>query len=197
VSYIKSGLNSRFKIAIYLRLDLAPSVCFQQVAANSNSRFAIRNSAACGGCFTVGLVDDSLRKLDPGAIVLEAGVGTHGAEDGVAGDTHCFCLLDQDVEDGADVFVAAGPESEGVRVAVDDRIVRQFVIANDFVRPVPIQEILFDFGAERVMANMALTGVAQEVGPCWAELAASGDSVDPHVVPSWARKICPTHANAV
>jgi hypothetical protein len=118
-------LNSRFKIAIYLRLDLAPSVCFQQVAANSNSRFAIRNSAACGGCFAVGLVDDSLWKLDPGAIVPEAGIGAHGAKDGVAGNTHGFGLFDENVQDGADVLVAAGPESEGVRVAVDDRIVRQ------------------------------------------------------------------------
>jgi hypothetical protein len=163
----------------------------------SNSRFAIRNSAACGGCFAVGLVDDSLRKLDPDAIVLQAGVGAHGAEDGVSGDTHGFGLFDQDVEDGADVLVAARPESKGVRVAVDDRIVRQFVVANDFVRAVPIQEILLDFGAKRVMANMALTGVALEVSPCWPPFAASGDSVDPHVVPSWARKIRPTHANAV
>ena len=29
-------------------------------------------------------------------------------------------LLDEDIEDGADVFVAAGAEAERVRVAVDD-----------------------------------------------------------------------------
>jgi hypothetical protein len=50
-------------------------------------------------------------------------------------------------------------------VAVDDRIVRQSVVANDFVRAVPIKEIVLDFGALRVMADMALTGVAQEAGP--------------------------------
>jgi hypothetical protein len=183
VSHIKSGLNSRFKIAFYLRLDLAPSVCFQRVAANSNSRFAIRNSAACGGCFAVGLVDHFLGKFDPGAIVLEAGIGAHGAKDGVAGNSHGFCLFDENVEDGADVLVAAGPESEGVGVAVDDRVVRQFVVANDFVRAVPIQEILLDFGAVRVMADMALTGVALEVGPWWAPFAASGDAIDLHVRP--------------
>jgi len=61
--------------------------------------------------------------------------------------------------------------------------VRQFVVANDFVRAVPIQEIVFDLGALRVMADMALTGVALEAGPCWAPLAASGDAVDVHVRP--------------
>jgi hypothetical protein len=39
---------------------------------------------------------------------------------------------------------------------------------------VPIQEVVFDFGTLRVMANMALTGVALEAGPCWAQVAASG-----------------------
>ena len=130
-----------------MRLDLAPSVCFQQVATDSNSRFAIRNSPAYGGGFAVGLVDHSLWKLDPGAIVLEAGIGAHGAEDGVAGDTHGFGLFDEDVEDGADVLVAAGPEAEGVRVAVDDRPVRQVVVLDNFVGALPVEEIVFDLGA--------------------------------------------------
>jgi len=115
-----------------LRLDLAAGVCFQQVAAISNSRFAIRrpprltgfgvqgNSAAYGGCFAVGLVDHSRGEFDPGAIVPEAGIGADGAEDGVGGDGGGLSLLDEDIEDGADVLVAAGSEAEGVRVAVDD-----------------------------------------------------------------------------
>jgi hypothetical protein len=37
----------------------------------------------------------------------------------------------------------------------------------------PIEEVVFDLGALRVMADMALTGVALEVCPCWAEPAAS------------------------
>jgi hypothetical protein len=31
----------------------------------------------------------------------------------------------------------------------------------------PVEEIVFDLGALRVMADMALTGVALEVGPWW------------------------------
>ena len=52
---------------------------------------------------------------------------------------------------------------------------------DDFVGAMPIEEVVFDLGALRVMADMALTGVALEVCPCWAEPAASGDFVDLHV----------------
>jgi hypothetical protein len=67
----------------------------------------------------------------------------------------------------------------------------------------PVEEIVFDLGALRVMTDMALTGVALEVCPWWAELAASGDFVDLHVVPSFsgnflgAQKNAPTHASAL
>jgi hypothetical protein len=164
-----------------LRLDLAAGVCFQQVATISNSRFAIRNSTAYGGSFAVGLVDHSRGEFDPGAIVPEAGIGTDGAEDGVGGDGGGLSLLNEDIEDGADVLVAAGFEAEGVRVAVDDRPVRQRVVFDDFVGAMPVEEIVFDLGALRVMTDLALTGMASEVGPWWAELAASGDFVDLHV----------------
>jgi len=112
---------------------------------------------------------------------MEAGIGADGAEDGVGGDWGGLSLLDEDIEDGADVLVAAGPESEGVRVAVDDRPVRQVVVLDDFVGAMPVEEIVFDLRALRVMTDMALTGVALEVGPRWAEPAASGDFVDLHV----------------
>ena len=127
------------------------------------------------------MVDHSRGEFDPGAIVPEARIGADGAEDGIGGDGGGLSLLDKDVEDGADVLVAAGFEAEGVRVAVDDRPVRQVVVFDDFVGAMPVEEIVFDPGALRVMTDMALTGVAMEVGPWWAELAASGDFVDLHV----------------
>ncbi len=96
---------------------------------------------------------------------MEAGIRADGAEDGVGGDGGGLSLLDEDVEDGADVLVAAGFESEGVRMAVDDRPVRQVVVLDDFVGALPVKEIVFDLGALRVMTDMALTGVALEVGP--------------------------------
>lgn len=97
----------------------------------------------------------------------------------------------------ADVLVAAGPEAAGVRVAIDDRPVRELVVLDDVVGAVPVEEIVLDLGALRVMTDMALTGVALEVCPWRAEPAASGDFVDLHVrsfVSSnfvGARKICP------
>ena len=66
------------------------------------------------------MVDHSRGQFNPGAIVPEARIGADGAEDGVGGDGGVLSLLDEDIEDGADVFVAAGFEAEGVRVAVDD-----------------------------------------------------------------------------
>jgi hypothetical protein len=66
-------------------------------------------------------------------------------------------------------------------VAVDDRPVRQVVVLDDFVRALPVEEIVFDLGALRVMADMALTDVVLEVCPWWAQFAASGDFVDLHV----------------
>ena len=79
-------------------------------------------------------MDHSRGEFDPGAIVPEAGIGADGAEDGVGGDRGGLSLLDEDIEDGADVLVAAGFESEGVRMAVDDRPVRQVVVLDDLVR---------------------------------------------------------------
>jgi len=110
-------------------------------------------------------VDHSRGEFDPGAIVMEAGIRADGAEDGVGGDGGGLSLLDEDVEDGADVLVAAGFEAEGVRMAVDDRPVRQVVVLDDLVRALPVKEIVFDLRALRVMTDMALTGVALEVSP--------------------------------
>ena len=110
-------------------------------------------------------MDHSRGEIDPGAIVPEAGIGADGAEDGVDGDGGGLSLLDEDIEDGAYILVAASPEAEGVRVAVDDRPVRQVVVLDDLVRALPVKEIVFDLRALRVMTDMALTGVALEVSP--------------------------------
>ena len=59
---------------------------------------------------------------------------------------------------------------------------RQVVVFDDVVGAVPVEEIVFDLGALRVMADMALTSVALEVSPSWAESAGSGDFVDLHIL---------------
>ena len=80
---------------------------------------------------------------------------------------------------------------------------RQAVVFDDFVGAMPVEEIVFDLGALRVVTDMALTGVASEVGPWWAELAASGDFVDLHdsfllslEASLGLEKYAPTHASA-
>ena len=55
------------------------------------------------------------------------------------------------------------------------------VMGADFVGTLPVEEVVFDLGALRVMADMALTGVALKVCPWRAEPAASGDFFDLHV----------------
>src|ERR1700721_4069401 len=102
------SLKIAMKNPFYLRLDLAAGVCFQQVAVISNSRFAIRNSAAYRGCFAVGLVDHFLGEFDPGAIVPEAGIGADGAEDGVGGGGGGLPLATEDVGGGAEFSVWRG-----------------------------------------------------------------------------------------
>lgn len=47
----------------------------------------------------------------------------------------------------------------------------------------PVEEVVLDLGALRVMTDMALTGVALQVWPWSAQFAASGDFVDLHVLP--------------
>jgi hypothetical protein len=67
------------------------------------------------------------------------------------------------------------------RALACDRPMREMVVLDDVVGAVPVEEVVLDLDALRVMADMALTGVALEVCPWRAEPAASGDFVDSHV----------------
>jgi hypothetical protein len=160
------------------------------------------------GRFADALVDHSLGKLDPAPLGREAGVGPHGADDGVAGDVRVFHFFHDEVERGAGVLNALGGEAKSLSVAVDRRMVSELVLLNDFVGIAPVEEVLLELGAARVIANAALTGVADDfrVGDVSASFrlagvhqstpfAASDNFVDVHVTSSRARHICPTHVN--
>ena len=168
-------------------------------------------SGLCGGLrsgrFADALVDHSLGKIDPAPLGREAGVGPHGADYGVAGNVRVFNFFHDEVERGAGVLNALGGEPESLGVAVDRRMVGELVFLDDFVGIAPVEEVLLELGAARVIANAALTGVADDfrVGDVPASFrvggvqstpfAASDNFVDVHVTSSRARHICPTHVN--
>ena len=127
------------------------------------SRF---RSGLCGrlpsGRFADALVDDSLRKLDPSSLGREAGIGPHGADYSVAGEVRVFDFFHDEVERGAGVLNALGGEAESLGVAVDRRMVSELVFLDNFVGIAPVEEVLLELGAARVIADAALTGVADD-----------------------------------
>jgi hypothetical protein len=150
---------------------------------------------------SVGRDDDLPGRFLPAAAGLDAGVGAHGAEDGVARNSRACHPFHEHVEGGADVFGALGGEAEGVRVAVDGGVVGEFVFLDDAGGADPVEVVPLDFGAARVMADMALTGVAKTVGFA-VGVEAPDDGVDVHVRSSSLQKLlprllkfAPTHAN--
>ena len=148
-----------------------------------------------GGRFADALVDHSLGKLDPAPFGREAGVGPHGADYGVAGNVRVFDFFHDEVERCAGVLNALGGETESLGVAVDRRMVSELVFLNDFVGIAPVEEVLLELGAARMVADAALTGVADDfrIGDVSASFrlagvhqstpfAASDNFVDVHVL---------------
>ena len=110
--------------------------------------------------------DDARRRIDPSAVVGDAGVGADGANDGVARNFRVVAVLEQSFERGANVAVAAGVEADGARVAVDDAHVDAVVVA-DVVGMLPLDEFGLDFLALRVAADDALARVAGKTARGW------------------------------
>jgi len=107
--------------------------------------------------------NDAAGRVGPAAAAVNAGVGAHGADDGVAGKRRGFNLLDEVIEDLVGVEEAAGGESGGVGVAVDRGVVSESVFGGDFTGVTPEEEVGFQFFAAGVTADTALTDVAAEV----------------------------------
>jgi len=107
--------------------------------------------------------NDAAGRVGPAAAAVNAGVGAHGADDGVSGNRRGFNLLDEVIEDLMGVEEAAGRESGGVGVAVDRGVVSESVFGSDFTGVTPEEEVGFEFFAAGVTADRALTDVAAEV----------------------------------
>jgi hypothetical protein len=93
-------------------------------------------------------------RLDPSAVVGDAGVGPDGANDGVAGNCRAVAVLQNAIERGAHVAGAASVEPCGAGVAIDHALV-DLVGLTDVVGMLPLDELVFDFVALGVAANEA------------------------------------------
>ena len=99
-------------------------------------------------------------RVNPPAVVGEAGVGADGSEDGAGGDFAGLRLFDDGLEGVAGEAGAFAEEVEGVRVAVDHGMVGDAVGEGELFGALPAEEILLDIVAAWMAANRALTGVA-------------------------------------
>jgi hypothetical protein len=97
------------------------------------------------------------------AVVGDASVGAHGADDRVAGNFRVVTVLENAIECAADVASAASVESYGAGVAIDHALV-EAVGLRDIVGMLPLDEFVLDFLALGVAANEASTFMALAIG---------------------------------
>ena len=98
----------------------------------------------------------------PAAVAVDAAVGAHGAEDGVAGECYVVDRFDEGIEGGVQTFAALEEQAGGAGVAVDGAIVVELVVLREFPGGAPVDEFLFDGFAFGVVADDAAAAVAFE-----------------------------------
>jgi hypothetical protein len=101
-------------------------------------------------------------RVDPLAGVIQVRVGADGTNDGVGGDFHAGCLLDERLEGDANRGAAAVEKPGGMGVAVNGGVVRDVVIPCDVFRAVPTEEFLLDGVTVGVIADAAFPRVPAE-----------------------------------
>jgi hypothetical protein len=87
--------------------------------------------------------DEVLRRIDPLALIVDAGECTDGANDGIGGGHDARRFLDDVAEREADVAAAAIEKVDGDGVPVDGAAA-DFVFLGDFGGTVPSKETLLD-----------------------------------------------------
>lgn len=100
-------------------------------------------------------------RLDPLAVIVDAGVGVDSADDGVGGGCDVHGALDDVAEGEAEIAVAQREEASGVRVAVEGTG-GDVVVAGDVAGRVPVDEVFLDGLALVVAADGAVAGVMRE-----------------------------------
>ena len=108
--------------------------------------------------------DDAASGLVPMAVVVEATVGADGADD-VVGSGRDVCGLFQDeAETVAELIGALFEEAEGMGVAVNAAAVAESEFPGDVGGAAPVEEIVFDSLAVRMLADDAANRVIVEAG---------------------------------
>ena len=98
----------------------------------------------------------------PAAVAVDAAVGAHGAEDGVAGEGYVVDGFDEGVEGGVQTFAALEEQAGGAGVAVDGAIVGKLVVLRELPGGAPVDEFLFDGFAFGMVADNAAAAVSFE-----------------------------------
>jgi hypothetical protein len=104
--------------------------------------------------------EDARGRVNPFSLVVDAGVGANGPDDGVRGDFDFVNALEQAFQDEAKIPAAAGEEPGGVGVTVDGRAAGEVVVDGNVGGAVPMDEGFLDGLAVGVMADAALELVA-------------------------------------
>lgn len=107
--------------------------------------------------------DDDVRgRLDPLALVIDAGEVVDGADDGVGGGCDVVHAFNEATECEAQSAVAPSVEPNGADVTIE-RGTAEIVVADYIVRRAPFYEIGFDFLAIAMRADFAVAFVMRAV----------------------------------
>ena len=112
-----------------------------------------------GGDAATGGDDYVRRRLDPLAVVINAGAGADGAEDAFGGGDDAVCMLDDEFGGEAQIGAALLEEAGGAGVAIDGAIIMQVEVVADEIGIAPVEEIGFDADAIGMAADEAFAGV--------------------------------------
>ena len=98
----------------------------------------------------------------PAAVAVDAAVGAHGAEDGVAGECYIVDGFNEGVEGGVQTFAALEEKAGGAGVSVHGAVVIEFVVLRELPGGAPVDEFLFDGFTFGMVADDAAAAVAFE-----------------------------------
>ena len=85
----------------------------------------------------------------PAAVAVDAAIGTHGAEDRIAGEGCVVDGFDEGVEGGVQSFAALEEQAGGAGVAVDGAVVVELVILRELPGGAPVDEFLLRWLRDR------------------------------------------------
>jgi len=108
--------------------------------------------------------DDAAGRLVPSAVVVEAAIGSDGANDAVCRRRVECGFLQDFFESESDASAALLEEAECVSVPVDRGAMAKLIFMSQFAGPSPHEEALLDGVAVRVIADGAVDAMVVEAG---------------------------------